>query len=273
MTKRGAKHNDNRVKQGKILAILFIILPTVLCGFCGCTHRVSGNYPHYSYVELLETENGFLVPNYSIDAVNKQCTQTGDYLTDYEAALHGGTAPLYSIVAPQGYESVAPHIEALELDRSSSVVDTRGYVSDGKLYGFVNVYKDTVGYFAGGGNYGVEEISHGIIFEYDPETDCFSEKQRFNGCNIVAYNAGTVLYWKNKKYYSYDLLTQTEKFLIEDRAYDSGFQHQSYTYIYTNSKYTALLMTKAKLTKDVQYFYLYDYSIGVLSELNIVAYK
>ncbi len=263
-------HNCSHTKKRRILSLLFIILSIALCGFCGCTHKVSGNYPYCTYIDFLETENGFLVPNYEIDVQNKLCAHSDDVLTESNAVLYGGTAPRYTIVTPSDYENVEPHIRALELDSSNSVVFTCGYVSDGKLHGFVNVYKDTIGYLSGGGNYGVEEISHGIIFEYLPETDCFTEKQRFDGCNIVAYNADTVLYWKNKKYHSYDLLTQNENFLIEDKAYDSGLQHQSYTDIYTNSEYTVLFMTKARLTKDVSYFYLYDYSAGSFSELNIV---
>lgn len=137
--------------------------------FCGCTHKIAGNFPYSAYIDLAETENGFLVPFYEIDVRNRLCTDTGNDLSQSETVLYGGTAPLYSIVAPQGYESVEAHITACELERSSSVVDTCGYVSDGKLFGFVNVYYDTVGYLAGGGNYGVEEISHGIILNIFPK--------------------------------------------------------------------------------------------------------
>lgn len=259
--------------QAKIFALLYSVLLISVCCFCGCTHKIAGNFPYSGYIDLIETENGFLVPFYEIDVKNKLCTDTDNNLSESETALYGGTAPLYSIVAPQGYESIEPHITACELARSSSVVETCGYVSDGKLFGFVNVYYDTVGYLSGGGNYGIEEISHGIIFEYTPETDEFTQIKRFDGCNIVAYNDNTVLYWKSRKYYSYDLTADRENFLIEDKAYDAGIQHQSYTVIYTNSKYTALLMTKAEFTKNVSYFYLFDYSAGELNELDIISDK
>lgn len=257
-------------RQAKTLSLLFLTLLIVTCCFCGCTHKIAGNFPYSAYIDLAETENGFLVPFYEIDVRNRLCTDTGNDLSQSETVLYGGTAPLYSIVAPQGYESVEAHITACELERSSSVVDTCGYVSDGKLFGFVNVYYDTVGYLAGGGNYGVEEISHGIIFEYIPETYEFTQIKRFDNCNIVAYNGDTVLYWKSRKYYSYDLTGDTETFLVEDKAYDSGVLHQSSAKIYTNSKYTVLFMTKAKFTADVSYFYLFDYSVGELNELEIV---
>lgn len=257
-------------RQAKTL-LLFIILLIVTCGFCGCTHRIAGNFPYSCYIDLTETENGFLVPFYEIDVKNMLCTDSDNALPQSEPALYGGTAPRESIEPPQGYEGVEPHIVECELERDSSVIYTCGYISDGKLLGFVNVYKDTVGYLSGGGNYGVEEISHGIIFEYTPETDEFTQIKRFDGCNIVAFNDNQVLYWKSRKYYSYDLTTDTEKFLIDDNAYDSGILHQSSTVIYTNSKYTVLLMKKAKRTKTLPYFYLYDYSAGALIQLDIVS--
>ena len=142
-------------RQAKTLSLLFLTLLIVTCCFCGCTHKIAGNFPYSAYIDLAETENGFLVPFYEIDVRNRLCTDTGNDLSQSETVLYGGTAPLYSIVAPQGYEGIEAHITACELERSSSVVDTCGYVSDGKLFGFVNVYYDTVGYLAGGGNYGV----------------------------------------------------------------------------------------------------------------------
>lgn len=243
-------------------AIFFNILLIAVFGLTGCTHKIAGNYPHYSYIDLWETKDGFLVYGYEISLTDKTYTESTAELSVSNDYLDGGTAPLYLIHAPQGYEGVEPHIKAMRLENKSSVVDARGYIESGTLYGFVNVYKDTIGYLSGGGNYGVEEISRGIIFSYEPDTDVFTVMERMDGCNIVAFYNGTVLYWKNRKYYSYDLVGKQANFLTEDKSYDTGLQHQSYTYIYTNRKYTAFIMVKAQWAAETTFTYVYCYENG-----------
>ena len=257
---------NKRIKVSSVILTLISV-----CGFvlilCGCTHRIAGNYPNYGYIKSIESDNGFLIPNYEINVKEKKYAEIKNDESAYSVNfLYGGTAPRYSIVTPTGFDGVKPHIEALPLG-GRSVADANGYITDGKLVGFANVYKDTIGYLSGGGNYGVEEISRGILFEYLPETDTFTETKRFDGCNVVAYNGTTVLYWRDRNYYSYDLNSQTESFLVEDKAYDKGIQHQSYTNIFTNTEYTAIFITKSKFSKETRFAYLYDYTTKEFCQL------
>ncbi len=252
-----------------LVGLTVFLLPWSLFG---CIKKLRFNYPYYAYVELIETEFGFSVPGYDVDVTEKAATETNaDDLTDdsQERFLYGGTAPRYTIEAPEGFEGVIPHIEALETDKDSSVVYACGYVSDGKLIGFVNMYKGTVGFLFSGGNYGIEQISHAVTFEYDPESDDFKQGMRFDEKNIVAYYVDIVLYWKDRKYYAYNASTEIEQFLIEDKAYDTGFRQQSHASIFTNGKYTVFFMTKAKQTRDYEYAYLYEFASGDFCELTL----
>ena len=251
----------------KTITTLFVlfVFGVAVFGLCGCV-RVAGNYPLYGYTQFVTVDNGFVCGDYEISVANKTYKRTS-LLSQPINGLDGGTAPRNYLSASEGYEDVIPHIENLEID-DKSVVDARGYVTDGKLYGYVNVFYKTIGYLSAGGNYGVEEISHSVVFEYNPKTDEFCETTRLEKCVVVALNGNIVLYWKDRNYYSYNIATKTETFLVEDKAYDSGIQHQSYTDVWTNFQYTTLQMVKAKGSAETEYFYVYDYSANELYLLN-----
>lgn len=241
----------------------------MLCLLCfatliSCTHRVAGNHPHIGYLNFEEKETGeFLTEDFYISTE----TKTYSHLTENHPTFdwnsyiyYGGTAPRYNLDnVPEGYEGVIPYLEDLELDTEASVIEVYGIVAENILTGYVNVYKDTIGYLSGGGNYGVEEIDHSLVFYYDKDTDTFSTHTELKGVMIVGLNGDYVVYWKNKGYYLYDIVTEMETFLIEDKAYDSGLQHQSRSYILTNDQYTLIVMVKAKGANEEYSLYLVDY--------------
>lgn len=257
------------IKIGVFVLALALLLP--LSGCNGCT-KFSGNYPHYFFCESELKEGGIKMSYYEafeVSTTDFTYAEADETVTPSQSYLYGGTAPRYEIEAPEGYEGVIPRIESYELDENS-VVDACGYVAEGKLYGYINVFYKTIGYFAGGGNYGVEEICKSVIFEYAPNSS-FKEIASLDGVLTVGLCGNDLLYWKDRKYYAYNLTTQTETFLVDDLAYDSGLQHQSRTKIYTTTSapyYTLLLMVKARGASETEYCYLYDYSSRELAKLN-----
>lgn len=236
----------------------------------GC-HKVAGNYPSACFATFTETEDGFYSHGYEISLTEKTyravtAEERENYPYDDALPLGvetfgGGTAPRYVIEVPAGFEGVIPYIEAQEIDgNDSSVVDTYGIVSGDVLTGWVNVYKDTIGYLSGGGNYGAEEIDHAITFTYNATSGEFNVTNTIDDALIVSFYGDAVLYWKKKSYYSYNMASATETFLVKDKAYDSGIQHQSQGYIRTNGKLVLFEFYKAKLWSDATYFYIYDYA-------------
>lgn len=99
----------------------------------------------------------------------------------------------------------------------------------------------------------------------------FKEIASLEGCLTVGLCGDSLLYWKGRKYYSYDLSTQSQTFLVDDLAYDTGLQHQSRTIIYTTASapyYTLLHMVKARGATETEYCYLYDYSTRKITKLD-----
>ena len=163
----------------------------------------------------------------------------------------------YLYTVPADFEAVVSHIEAYRLENEHSVVAAAGYVDDGVLYGFVQVYKE-----APDGNYAVEKIDHSLTFSYCAETEAFTVHARFDGAVVVAVRDASVIYWKDKAYYAYDGKRQREIRLVEDKAYDGGLRRQSSSGVYANSDICVLCMTKALPAKDREYLYVYRWETG-----------
>lgn len=183
--------------------------------------------------------------------------EANEFKYDFFAGEYGGQIPT-------GYEGVAEHIENCELDSETSIVEARGYVSDGVLIGFVQVYKDGSGVY---GNYAMEKIDHSLIFSYSCETDQFSVIKVLDNVVILAFGECTVIYWKNKAYYAYDLNTSDETYLIEDKAYDAGLQQQSTPSVLFDEKICVFHLVKAKIDRDVEYMYVFDFGSKEFFEL------
>ncbi len=170
----------------------------------------------------------------------------------------------YDSTVPENYKGVIPHIKNCELKADSSVVDACGYISGDKLVGFVQVYKDMRGPY---GNYSIEEIDHSLVFSYDAQNDKFNVEYTLEDVVIVALHESSVIYWKDKKYYLYDLKNKTEVYLVDDKAYDSGLTQYSTSGVYSNSEICVIHMIKGMSTKDVCYVYVYSWKNGKLLAL------
>lgn len=259
-----------RKKHFFYITALYSVATTLVLSLSGC-HRIAGNHPRYSYSNFIETDKGFYadafdemdisIADRSYRKLNPEERQSEeDYELSYDVLLDGGTAPRYAFNAPEGYDGVIPFLENLTSEMSdSAVIYACGIVSDNALTGYVNVYKDTVGYLSGGGNYAVEEIDHALTFVYNPENINFEITNYIEGVLIVSFHKDSVLYWKDRNYYSYNTKTGTETLLVEDKAYDVGLRHQSCCYILTDDNYVLFVFNKSSFLKETIYVYLYDY--------------
>ena len=91
--------------------------------------------------------------------------------------------------------------------------------------------------------------------------------EKFDGVVIVAFSDSTVIYWKDKAYYSYDLTTNEEKYLVEDKAYDSGLNQTSTPAVFSNEKICILHLIKGKARENIEYMYVFNFETGEFFEL------
>lgn len=170
----------------------------------------------------------------------------------------------YEAKIPDGYDNIINHLEKHKPENDDSVIDACGYVNEGILTGFIQVYNDTSGIY---GNYAIEKISHSIVFSYNVDADEFYAVEKFDGVVIVAFSDSTVIYWKDKAYYSYDLTTNEEKYLVEDKAYDSGLNQTSTPAVFSNEKICILHLIKGKARENIEYMYVFNFETGEFFEL------
>lgn len=243
-----------------------------LIAFNGC-HKIAGNHPYFGYLLANEADGELRSADYVISITDKTFRDTTsaerlEFSSSEEVRiLVGSNAPRYILSAPEGYEGVIAHISTLTEDKDSPYCSAFGTMKDGILYGFVNLYHDTIGFLSGGGNLGVEEIAYSVTFYYNPTGDVFTLSEKIQEALIVARSEKTTIFLRDKKYYSFDSDSGAEKFLVDDKAYDSGIQHQSHTQILSNGKYAVIDMTKEGYFDSDRYVYVYDYENNLFFEL------
>lgn len=256
------------MKNKKLFVVINIFIMLIMLTSC---HRVTGNEIHFEMVSASIQDNKLEIQTYwglmSIDKDSKKYSiSSGNNLNSSacEYVVFGGTAPCYGIDIKEGYENIEDDILGLNTLGKRSVIRTEGYLVDDYVYGICNVYSDTVGYLSGGGNYAEEEIAYSIYYKYDYINDVMETICKLDKSTMVAYNDDYVVYWKNKKFYSYNIETQETKELCDHLSYDSGLQHQSGTYVYFNNNYVIFEMRKAKSFNDYYYYYLYEYGKDII---------
>ncbi len=258
----------------KINRLVALSLVFVCLFLCAC-HKLSGNQLDFRYlpntfefidgVAEFESGNGQI---FHVDLNKKEFLATdsdGEYLPP---PVNGGTAPRYLIEIDEEYEGIRTHLSSLELKNNDrSVIYTQGYLLNGEIWGICNVYHDTVGYLSGGGNYGMEEISHSIYYKYDYKKDIFERIAKIDGACALAFSKNKLIYWRDKNLYFFDIDSNEELFLCEDLSYDFGLQHQSRGVIYFNEQYALFRFAKAKGSTDVYYAFIFDFSNKNLIQL------
>ena len=258
----------------KLICLLLIAIMALMLVSCD----VKCNYIETGYLQSAEVD-GMLYfqsqydEDYQLDLKNKTFSRVesdDSVLPSYEGddlLAYKMFAGEYEATIPAGYEAVARPIEACELDNGSSVVDAYGFVQEGILTGFVRVYKDMRTIY---GNYAIEEIDHSILFSYDANSDAFSIIKRLENVVVVAFSNDMVIYWKNKAYYAYDLKTDAETYLVEDKAYDGGMNQQSSPCVFANETMCVFHLVKGGLSENKEYMYVFDFESGEFFELKMV---
>lgn len=255
----------------RIIKLSFLFISLFLIFFLISCHRVTGNKIHFEMVSASIQDNKLEIQTdwglMSIDKDSKKysiSSGNNSNLSACEYVVFGGTAPRYRIDIKEGYENIEDDILGLNTLGKNSVILTEGYLVDDYVYGICNVYSDTVGYLSGGGNYAEEEIAYSIYYKYDSINDTLETICKLNKSTMVAFNKNYVIYWKNKKFYSYNIETEEKTELCKHLSYDSGLQHQSGTYVYFNNNYVIFEMRKAKSFNDYYYYYLYEYGKDII---------
>ena len=133
----------------------------LLCTICilllsSCSKMIVCNNINTEFLNATEKEGKTYIQSqldyvYSIDLENKKYALVDD--SESRFSWFEGNAPKafkiwfhqggeYQQTIPEGFEGVIPYVEGCELDNDRSVIDACGYVKDGILFGFVQVYKD-----------------------------------------------------------------------------------------------------------------------------------
>ena len=255
----------------KLICILLLLVLVTSLASCGvvanhmttgylCTTELDGSMymlSRFSKVYKIDFENRIFSLAQDPDFDETLFENKNELKYDFFAGEHSGKIP-------EGYEGIIGHLEKCKLESDTSVIDACGYANDGILTGFVQVYYDTYGVY---GNYAIEKIAHSIAFSYNVNTDEFSVVEKFDGIVIVAFSDSTVIYWKNKAYYSYDLTTNEEKYLVEDKAYDGGLNQTSAPAVFSNEEICVLHLVKGKAKENIEYMYVFNFETGEFFEL------
>ena len=256
----------------KILCVFLLFVLLISLASCD----IAANYMETGYLYTTERDGStYLLSRfariYNIDLVDKTFSVVkndliteDDFISQNEFKYRFFAGEYFATPIPDGYEGVVKHIDKCCNDETTSVVSATGYVKDQILIGFVQVYNDTSGAY---GNYAIENISYSIAFLYNADTDGFSVIKRFDDTVIVAFTDNTVIYWKDKAYYSYDLISNTENYLVEDKAYDAGLVQQSEPTVLANDEICVLHLPKSKMNKKTEYMYVYCFETNDFFEL------
>lgn len=241
-------------------------------GALASCRKISGNQLDFYYTSF-QVSDGVIQSGHG--DVLHILSDTNEFFVTYDGeyggftpAVSGGTSPKYMLYIAEECQSIEDDLLGLAIaGNENSVIYTEGCLWNGYVYGICNIYKDTVGYFSAGGNYGVEEISHSVYYRYNVALDEFSVLSQINGVMMVAFSGDNVVYWKNEKLYALDIASGEEKFICEDYSYDRGLQHQSRGVVYFNEEYALFYFAKAKGASEAYYAYIYTFDTGEVTKL------
>lgn len=252
-----------------LFSVCFLLM--VLLSSCG----VASNYIVTGYLKTAEKDGTLYIESrfstvYEIDLQTKTFSLV-ENVAGSDVEWNQGNelkceyfAGEYRTTVPEGHESVIAHIENHKLDSKDSIVYAFGHLDDGVLKGFVQVYKDTSRV---DGNYSIENISNSVVFSYDLEGDAFSVVRQFDHAVVVAVQRDVAIYWKDKAYYAYDMKTQSETYLVEDKAYDTGLSQLSTPAVFANEEMCVLHLVKGKTAENIENMYVFDFLTGEFFEL------
>ena len=162
-----------------------------------------------------------------------------------------------------GYEALDNHIMSCAID-DYSIIDAHGKIRDNVMVGFIRVYKRGVGLYVG--NTSVADVVYSYIYSYSPERGDFIIEHTLNDVAIIAFEGESVIYWRDRAFYLYNLNTKEEKYLVEHKSYDGGGTNYSTTEAIYDSERCYVLMKKGYSNRDDIYLFVYEWNSGELCE-------
>lgn len=177
------------------------------------------------------------------------------YVPAAPVVLDGNTFPRRSTYLAKDYFALFTKLSSIHGSEGQQPIQYHATEIGGEVYGFCNVYSGCVGYFAGGGNIGVEKIIYTSFFKYDRQYNAITELLRVDGGNAVAYDGDTLFYYKNKKYYSQNLGGEP-KFICNDEAFDSGATSYSRCRYFFDGERLVIFQQKCFMRESKDYDYI-----------------
>lgn len=251
-----------------LLAVVFLSL-----SLASCSSTVNDIDIEPLYLTELDGELYFIsdykLNNYKIDFDNKTISLVeNEELTKLNEEKNAENAfvfeQLHGSYNSIENDALKAHLEACELTNGHSLVNAFGYWQEEILVGFVQVYEKYAKTCSG---YDTKNIDHSLLFSYDANSDTFSVIKEVEDVVMVAFGKDTIIYWKNRSYYAYDLQTEEETYLVEDKAYDGGTSSWSTPVIYFNEQMCLLHLVKGELKGDKEYTYIFDFETKAFFEL------
>ena len=258
------------MKKAICLLMLVIFLPLA---FASCSLATNSIHIAPLYLTELNGEQYFLSDNwYKNYKIDFECKTISLVENDELSKLNEEKNAENAFVFQQFHgsyndienDALKAHLEACELTNGHSLVNAFGYWQEEILVGFVQVYEKYAKTCSG---YDTKNIDHSLLFSYDANSDTFSVIKEVEDVVMVAFDLDTVIYWKDKAYYAYDLQTEEETYLVEDKAYDGGTSSWSTPVIYFNEEMCLLHLVKGELKGDKEYTYIFDFETNEFFEL------
>ncbi len=236
-----------------VAALLFSLLP-----LSGCFYQLGmygNNRSSTVYLDSIKTDGGRLYSLCRIESdkylfvsdggeasIVGRAEEIDTYGLNFPAVISGNDFPRYRIKCAEGYENLAEMIkERYEKDGVNFVQISAVEYDEGVAYGFCNLFSDSVGYLAGGGNIASEKIVAGVYFKYDKENETYTETEYLDKCNIIACNKESLIYFKNKSYYGHTN-GKDDTFVCADEAFDTGFTSYSFAEFFYNADDCMIIM-------------------------------
>ena len=257
----------------KLISLFFVMFLLIILSSCSMTINFIDVEP--LCLSELDGETYFLSiytgENYKLDFANKTISRIeNDALPAFEEEVKTKNAfefehfhGEYELIEN---EALVNHLKSFVSaeDKSDLLVYAFGYWQEEILVGFVQVYN---GYARSCSGYDLANLDHSLLFTYDSITDTFTVTKEISGVAVVASAQETVIYWKNRAYYAYDLKTDTEIYLIEDKAFDSGITNYATPYVYFNDDMCILHLIKDKQKEDKVFYYVFNFETNEFFEL------
>ena len=260
-----------KIRAIAVVSLLFVLLTFALTG-CSHTFKNTNEIPATTVYFAEKDGKAYLVTSQygkwlDIDFENKTFSVASEDIVD--TAIEGDknsfffTSDWDPYIDIDGYEALDNYIMTCAID-DYSIIDAHGKIRDNVMVGFIRVYKRGVGPYIG--NTSVADVVYSYIYSYSPERGDFIIEHTLNDVAIIAFEGESVIYWRDRAFYLYNLNTKEEKYLVEHKSYDGGYTNWSTTEAIYDSERCYVLMRKGYSNRDDRYLFVYEWNSGELCE-------